>query len=146
MAERCAAQLGYPRRNKVPEQASARNYFPNGVREARSAALLRKAIRNDFPFGMQQRSSGIQDETRYQNKLPLEFTRRAAQIYCTRPFEMTSHSECISLNGGFITHSQLPPNRKSFRITPKGPTGGPFGPRHSPRAPCPTSPSSHCPR
>jgi len=36
---------------------------------------------------------------------------------------MTSHSECISLNGGFITHSQLPSIRKSFGVTPKGPTG-----------------------
>ena len=54
-----------------------------------------------------QRRSRIQDETRSQNELPLEitfqtgFVRRAAQLYCAEPFEMTFHSECISLNGGF---------------------------------------------
>ena len=43
---------------------------------------------------------------RYQDKLPLELTfqmgseRRAAQIYCAGPFEMTFHSEWISLDGG----------------------------------------------
>ena len=53
---------------------------------ARSVDLLRRAIRNDFPFGMDfakrglrgaQRSSGIQDETKSQNKLPLEITFRS---------------------------------------------------------------------
>ena len=53
-----------------------------------------------------QCSSGIQDEIRAQNELPLEMIfqtgadRRAAQIHCTKPFEMTFHSECISLNCG----------------------------------------------
>ena len=41
-----------------------------------------------------------------QTKFSLDFTfqtgsvRRAAQIYFVGPFEMTSHSECMSLNGG----------------------------------------------
>ena len=56
----------------------------------------------NFPeFGL-----GIQGATRSQSKLPLEHTflagpvRRAAEIYCTGLFEMTFHSEWISLNGG----------------------------------------------
>ena len=51
-AERRAAQLGNSRRNKVLEKNSVRLYFPNGVREARGADLLRRTIRNYFPFGM----------------------------------------------------------------------------------------------
>ena len=104
------AQLSSGIRNE-----NTRHDFPSGGREARSAVLLRRGIRNDFPFGMDysnreprgaQRSSGIQDETKSQNKLPFEMTsqmraeRRAAQIYCAEPFEMTFPSEWISLNGG----------------------------------------------
>ena len=53
-----------------------------------------------------QRGSGIQDETRSKNKLPLGitfqtgFVKRAAQIYCARLFGMTFHVESISLSGG----------------------------------------------
>ena len=103
-AERRAAQPGNSKQNKDLEKATVRNYFPNGVRrEACSADLLCRAIRNDFPFGMDftrrglrsaQCCSGIQDEIRIQNKLPLEVIfqtggeRRAAQIHCTKPFEI----------------------------------------------------------
>ena len=51
-AERRAMQLMSSSRNKASDKLFARLYFPNGVREARSADLLRRTIRNDFPFGM----------------------------------------------------------------------------------------------
>ena len=77
--------------------------------------FLRRVIRDDFPFGLifvnrglggTQRSLGIQDEAQAQSNLPLEMSfffftvaeRRAAQIHCVGPFEMTLHSEWISQN------------------------------------------------
>ena len=42
-------QLMSSKRNKVSDEAFARLDFPNGVREARSADLLCRTIRNDFP-------------------------------------------------------------------------------------------------
>ena len=73
---------------------------------------------------MRQRRSRIQDETRSQIELPLEFTsqtgsvRRAAQIYCTGPFEMTFHAEWISLNDGCQRSSGIQDETRSQKKLP----------------------------
>ena len=84
-----------------------------------------------------QRSSGIQDETKYQSKLPLEITfqtgaeRRAAQIHCVGPFEMALHSEWIPQNWDREVEMTSTRNGLPFGMAAEQPPKAPLA--HPPR-------------